>query len=148
MGSPFAMLSRKRSWRFQRLFADQGNRLELLAGGERDPRSQPVPRNRREPGRRKFVVTGRNELHFLSGTLRSDQRQRAFDVLGRNRFACVVLDVQSHGSLVHDELDHDIVIATAHGSAVLRVVIAVRVRAAESEEIEKRSKYYREGFHW
>src|SRR6266404_5674254 len=117
------------------LLGEQRDRLELLAAGKPNARSQPVARNWLDARRPKLAGVSTDQLHLLCGTLGGDKSQCSREVLGRKRLACFVVDVQVDRSPLHDEFDHDLVVAPTHGSAVRRWVVAVCIGVPESEHV-------------
>src|SRR5216684_3267208 len=117
------------------LFLSEGKyRRELVAVGENDAGSQPVPRERRETLRRDLVVPR--------------GYQRSFHFFRRERRPALVFDVQDGSALLHDQLDRDLIVAPAHDSAVLGLVVAVSVSVAQGERLQNRRDRRQRDLHW
>src|SRR6266851_2447352 len=131
------------------LFLSEGKyRRELVAVGENDAGSQPVPRERRETLRRDLVVPRGYQLSFLRGAPRAGEAQRSLHFFRRERRPALVFDVQDGSALLHDQLDRDLIVAPAHDSAVLGLVVAVSVCVAQGERLQNRRDRRQRDLHW
>jgi hypothetical protein len=65
--------------------------------------------------------------------VRPDERQRADQTLGLERFSRFVIDIQVQRFLLHDKLDHDLIVAETHRSTMLRFMVAMGTNGPESD---------------
>src|SRR5882762_250320 len=123
------------------------NRRELVAVGENDAGSQPVPRKRGEALCRELVVARGYQLPLLGGTPGAGKAQCPLYFFCRERRPALVLDVQNGGAFFHDQLDGDLVVAPAHDSAVLGLVVAVSVSVTESQHLKNGRNHRQSDLH-
>jgi hypothetical protein len=111
--------------------------LNDLAARKADTGSEPVSRRRRNARRCQLVRAGGDEPYLLL-PVRPDECQRTDQTLGLERFSRFVIDIQIQGSLLHDKLDHNLIVADTHRAAMLGFMIAMRASDPEPDEAKNR----------